>query len=52
MQDPKQKALLPAAVYQQLMRNLVVVESPKLSEAPNGQVVMTQGKVKLTLQVK
>ena len=50
--DPAKKALMAAAVYQQLMSNLIVVATPKLASAENGTVMMTQGKVKLMLVVK
>lgn len=50
--DPAKKALMAAAVHQQLMENLLVVETPLLAKAENGTVMMTQGKVKLTLVVK
>jgi hypothetical protein len=50
--DPAKKTLMAAAVYQQLMSNLIVVATPLLASAQNGTVMMTQGKVKLTLVVK
>jgi hypothetical protein len=50
--DPAKKTLMEAAVYQQLMSNLIVVATPLLASAQNGTVMMTQGKVKLTLVVK
>lgn len=50
--DPAKKAAMAAAVYQQLMTNLIVVATPLLAKAENGTVMMTKGKVKLTLQIK
>lgn len=50
--DPKQKAVMAAAVYQQVLSNLIVVATPLLAKAQNGSVMMTQGKVKLTLVIK
>jgi hypothetical protein len=50
--DPAKKAAMAAAVYQQLMSNLLVVATPLLAKAENGTVMMTQGKVRLTLQIK
>jgi hypothetical protein len=52
VQDPAKKALMAAAVYQQLMTNLVVVATPLIAKAQNGTVMMTQGKVRLVLHVK
>lgn len=52
VQDPAKKAVMAAAVYQQLMTNLIVVATPLLASAENGTVMTTQGKVKLMLVVK
>lgn len=41
-----------AAIHHQLLSNLFVVAAPNLTSAVNGSVMMTAGKVKLTLLVK